>query len=272
MVGRDDPSPVDIKLSIYDSDGTTLIAYDDGDPMASATPGSDSYRTMVNNSHLTLNLPAGTYYMKVESHGNYADLGKYIVRVDRMMDGWQSEDIGLVYSPGFTDYDPTTGTFSVGGSGRGFGGTLASGGDGGQIAYTKLVGDGEIIARVASIENVTKDIRAGITMRESLATGSKFFSVYATPDMPGTSNDGHVAQQRRSSTDGNSSTQTASAAPTRAGLAEDQTRRQRVLRLLQHERHDLDRGEHDHADDCNGDGGVCGTRLHIRQRSRPPHK
>jgi fibronectin type 3 domain-containing protein len=180
LVGRDNPSPVDVKVSIYNSAGT-LLATDDGDPITSATAGSSNYRTLVNDTHLSMNLAAGTYYIKVESHGNYADQGQYIARVDRMLDGWQSEDIGLVVSPGFTDYDPATGTFYVGGSGRGIGGTTAQGGDQAQYAFTKMTGNGEIIARVASLEVAQNVIRAGLMVRESLATGSKSFSVLATP-------------------------------------------------------------------------------------------
>ena len=68
LVGRDNPSPVDVKISIYNSAGT-LIATDDRDPLAAVTPGSSSYRSMVNDSHLTMDLAAGTYYVKIESHG-----------------------------------------------------------------------------------------------------------------------------------------------------------------------------------------------------------
>ena len=142
-----------------------------------------------------MSLAAGTYYLKVESHGNYADQGQYIARVDRMLDGWQSEDIGLVVSPGFTDYDPATGTFAVGGSGRGIGGTTSQGGDQAQFAFTKLTGNGEIIARVASMEIAQNVIRAGLMVRESLATGSKFFAAFATPTSG-------VTRQFRTSTDG----------------------------------------------------------------------
>jgi hypothetical protein len=202
LVGRDNPSPVDAKISIYNSAGT-LIASDDGDPLTAVTAGSANYRTMVNDSHVTMNLAAGTYYVKVESHGNYDDLGRYIVRVDRMMDGWESKEIGLVESPGFTKFEPATGTFSVGGSGRGISGTTSDGGDSAQFAYTKLTGDGDIIARVSSMETVTNVIRAGITMRESLATGSKTFAVFTTPS-------NGIYQLRRTSTDGDTTTQSTS--------------------------------------------------------------
>jgi hypothetical protein len=198
MVGRDNPSPVDVKVSIYNSAGT-LLATDDGDPATSATAGSPNYRTLVNDTHLTMDLAAGTYYIKVESHGNYADLGQYIARVDRMLDGWQSEDIGLVVSPGFTDFDPATGTFSVGGSGRGLGGTMSQGGDQAQFAYTKMTGNGEIIVRVASLEIVKDVIRAGLMVRESLAPGSKFFVAQATPK-------NGVTRQYRTTTDAGSAT------------------------------------------------------------------
>ena len=67
--GRDAPSGVDLKLSIYNSSGT-LLAVEDGDPRAQPY-------TMVNDQHLTFDLAAGTYYAIVESHGNYGDQGQY---------------------------------------------------------------------------------------------------------------------------------------------------------------------------------------------------
>lgn len=205
LVGRDNPSPVDVKISIYNPAGT-LLGSEDGDPRAAATEGTSSYRTMVNDSHVTLALAAGTYFIKVESHGNYADQGQYIVRVDTMQEDWQSEDIGFVGAPGFTTFDVASGTYTLGGSGRGISGAPAQGGDATHFAYRKLVGDGQITARITSLDTVSELIRGGITMRESLATGSKNVSLFATP------NDG-VTRVQRLATDGNT---TSNSVPTTA--------------------------------------------------------
>ena len=204
LVGRDNPSPVDVKVSIFDSAGM-LIATVDGDPRQSIAAGSSTYRSLVNDAHLTMKLAPGTYYAKVESHGNYSDQGQYIVRVDTMSDGWQSKDLGFVGAPGFTTYSAATNSFVVAGSGRGIGGSPSQGGDAVQFAYQKLTGDGEIIARVANMDVVSDLIQAGIIIRESPATGSTYFSMFTTPSHG-------VHQSRRSTTDTNSSTQNSGAA------------------------------------------------------------
>ena len=62
-LGRDMPSGVDAKISIYNSSGT-LLACEDGDPRA--TP-----LTMVNDQHVAVDLSTtGTYYAVVQCHGN----------------------------------------------------------------------------------------------------------------------------------------------------------------------------------------------------------
>ncbi len=87
-VGRDNPSGVDVKVSIFDANGN-LLAFEDGDPRAAPL-------RMVNDAQLTLHLGSGKYYVMVQSHGNYGDQGLYVVRVDPMAAGWQATDIGLI--------------------------------------------------------------------------------------------------------------------------------------------------------------------------------
>ena len=59
------PSMLDAKLEVYSTDGT-LIATADGS---------------TNDQHLTVPLPAGTFYAFVRSHGDYGDLGTYDLTV-----------------------------------------------------------------------------------------------------------------------------------------------------------------------------------------------
>jgi hypothetical protein len=70
---RDVPSGVDLRLSLYDSGGT-LLASQDGDPLAQPL-GVNS------NQAFSLMLAPGTYYAIVGSHGNYGDVGQYVVTV-----------------------------------------------------------------------------------------------------------------------------------------------------------------------------------------------
>lgn len=80
---------------------------------------------------------------------------------------WQNQDIGSVGSAGTTTI--AGGTYTVKGSGSDIWNTS----DGFQYAYQTLAGDGEIIARVASIQNTNSWAKAGVMIRESLASNSK---------------------------------------------------------------------------------------------------
>lgn len=169
LVGHDSPSGVDVKISVYNSSGT-LIASEDGDPRAVPY-------MMVNDQHVTLNLAAGNYYVKVESHGNYDDQGQYVVRVDTIPDGWLSDDVGLTGVPGFANFDASTGTYTLAGSGADIWGSQ----DGFQYLYQQLSGDGSITVRVTGMEDTADWAKAGIMFRESLADNAKEAYLVNTP-------------------------------------------------------------------------------------------
>ncbi len=169
LVGRDNPSGVNVKLSVLDA-SNNVLASEDGNPRTVPY-------TMVNDSHMTLALPAGTFYVKVESHGNYGDQGQYIVRVDPLAAGWQAEDVGLNGVPGFSGYDAASGTYTVAGSGDDIGSTV----DGFQYLYQTLDASGSITVRVDSIENTSSTAKAGIMFRESLADNARNVALVVTP-------------------------------------------------------------------------------------------
>ncbi|MCC7083865.1 MAG: DUF1349 domain-containing protein [Pirellulales bacterium] len=169
MVGRDAPSGVDVKMSVYDSTGA-LLAVDDGDPR------KQPY-TMVNDSHLTLDLPAGTFYVIVQSHGNYGDQGQYIVRVDPLPSGWSAQGVGLVGIPGYVNYDATTDKYIVGGSGS----DISSTADSFHYLYQTLTGDGSITVRVDSQGDTHGSAKAGVMIRESLAENARSAMVLVKP-------------------------------------------------------------------------------------------
>jgi uncharacterized delta-60 repeat protein len=168
LASRDWPSGVDLKLSVYDASGN-LVARADGDPDAEP-------RTLVNDQSITLDLPAGTYYLRLESHGDYADQGQYLVRVNPLPTGWSVQDVGLVGVPGCTQFDFSTDAFTVAGSGTSIGGAA----DGFQFAYQTLQGDGTIVARVANLGSTTAAASAGVMIRESLNADARQASVLLT--------------------------------------------------------------------------------------------
>lgn len=83
---------------------------------------------------------------------------------------WLQQDIGSVGFAGSGDY--ATGTFTIKGSGTDIAGTA----DQFHYVYQPLNGDGTIVARVVSIANTSAWAKAGVMIRESLATGSRHAS------------------------------------------------------------------------------------------------
>jgi regulation of enolase protein 1 (concanavalin A-like superfamily) len=79
---------------------------------------------------------------------------------------WSTRDIGAVGVAGYANY--ATGTFTMKGAGADVWGTA----DALRFVYQPLAGDGEIVARVASVENVHAWVKAGVMIRQSLDAGS----------------------------------------------------------------------------------------------------
>ena len=161
------PSALAPKVEVYDSTGNLLGSIDD-----------TRQRNGPNNSEsLTFDAPvAGTYYVMVKSHGDYGDLGQYTVTASALPNGWQTQDVGAPNLAGSTQFDPTTGIYTLAGSGADIYGT----GDQAQYAYTSLSGDGSIIARVSSITNTDPWAKAGLDIRETTAGGSKHVYLIAS--------------------------------------------------------------------------------------------
>jgi regulation of enolase protein 1 (concanavalin A-like superfamily) len=81
---------------------------------------------------------------------------------------WTHQDIGAVGAAGTATYAPSTSVFSVKGGGADIWGTA----DAFHYAYQTMSGDGALVARVASVQNVNAWTKAGVMIRETLAPGS----------------------------------------------------------------------------------------------------
>jgi regulation of enolase protein 1 (concanavalin A-like superfamily) len=79
---------------------------------------------------------------------------------------WSTRDIGAVGVAGSASY--ASGAFTVKGAGADVWGTA----DALRFVYQPLAGDGEIVARVASVQNIHAWVKAGVMIRQSLETGS----------------------------------------------------------------------------------------------------
>ena len=109
--------------------------------------------------------------------------------------GWSKQDIGSTGVAGSATHG--TGTYTLNGSGADIWGTT----DAFHYAWQALSGDGEITARVASVENTHVWAKAGVMVRESLTAGSAHASIFVTPGSG-------VSFQRRTATSGSSSSTT----------------------------------------------------------------
>lgn len=126
-----------------------------------------------------------------------AVIGKWIGSLPPLTNGlpppWQNTDLGSVGIPGDATF--TSGQFTVAGSGD----DIWNNADSGHFAYVTLNGDGQITARVLSVQNTDPWAKAGVMIRESLANNSTHaFAVITTGN--------GAAFQRRTTTGGSSAT------------------------------------------------------------------
>src|ERR1700733_10512162 len=80
---------------------------------------------------------------------------------------WTGTDIGSVGVAGTDSYNSTTGVYTIAGSGADIGGTA----DACHFVYQTLTADGELEARVASVQNTSSTAKAGVMIRQSTASG-----------------------------------------------------------------------------------------------------
>jgi len=79
---------------------------------------------------------------------------------------WLNQDVGTVGIAGSTSF--SGGVFTV----KGAGGDIWGAADGFQFAYQSFSGDGQIVARVTSIQNTNANAKAGVMFRGDLTAGS----------------------------------------------------------------------------------------------------
>jgi hypothetical protein len=177
ILAGQDGSAGDFSLQILSSNGTVL-ASEDGDS-TTLTPLRNVY-----DQHITRFFTAGTYYISVKSHGNYADLGAYVVRASRVgasNQPWRAEDVGFVGVPGYSSFNSTNNTYTIAGSGADFA-RNENIRNGYHYLSQQLQGNGTIIARLDSFNAPAEWANAGIMIRENLGGDSKFVSFALTRD------------------------------------------------------------------------------------------
>jgi regulation of enolase protein 1 (concanavalin A-like superfamily) len=90
---------------------------------------------------------------------------------------WQTRDVGATGLAGTASFAPETSTWSMAGAGADIWGTA----DAFRYVYQPLAGDGEIVARVTSVQNVAAWVKAGVMIRAELTAGSPHAMMMVTP-------------------------------------------------------------------------------------------
>jgi len=88
-----------------------------------------------------------------------------------------NRDIGTVGLAGNCTFNGVTNTYTVAGAGA----DISGGADAFHFVYRPLSGDGQIIARVASVQNTNVSAKAGVMIRETLTAGSRMALMSVTP-------------------------------------------------------------------------------------------
>jgi regulation of enolase protein 1 (concanavalin A-like superfamily) len=137
-------------------------------------------------SHLDGALSTGTF-------GNVSVGTTTTTQTASLPDGWANQDVGSTSPAGTASYDAASGTYTLTGAGSDIWGTA----DAFHFASTTLDGDGQIVARVSSVQNVESWTKAGVMIRATTASNSAHAAMFVTPSsVKGT------AFQRRPTTGG----------------------------------------------------------------------
>ncbi|MEK7952071.1 Ig-like domain-containing protein [Luteolibacter soli] len=95
---------------------------------------------------------------------------------------WSDSDVGTGITAGSGTYASGTGTYTLSGAGALGSGFLASQNDAFNYVWQTLSGDGEIIAKISSLQDTNTDSRIGVMIRDTLATNSRHVFMGMTDD------------------------------------------------------------------------------------------
>jgi polygalacturonase len=115
--------------------------------------------------------------LAVTAHNNSALNVATFANVSLLPAGWGDADIGNAGQPGFADFNPDAGAWTVAGGGAGFGGAA----DQFHLASQGFTGDGSIIAQVTGVQNTDPSAEAGVMFRDSTDASASFADVVVTP-------------------------------------------------------------------------------------------
>lgn len=150
---------------------------------ASAFTGSGtSYSFTVSpTANVTISVPAGSA-QDAEGVINLASTALTRAYVaPNTAPAFVSQDVGSDFVAGSTSYDAVTGIYTLNASGQ----DIYSTSDGFRFTQVVLEGDGEVRARVRSLNNTNPWAKAGVMIRETLDAGSRHAMMFITPPAAG---------------------------------------------------------------------------------------
>ena len=157
-----------------------------GNTNSNGTPGADQFTPKV------FNLTQGAHQLIIVGREAYTELGTITISPATVLPPpWQALDIGNVGITGGASVSNST--YQVSGAG-----SLSGSSDTFRFLYQPMTGDGDVRARINSLQNVTSNACAGVIIRETLTPGSEYAFVGIQPN-------GTVWSQTRTSTASGSS-------------------------------------------------------------------
>jgi regulation of enolase protein 1 (concanavalin A-like superfamily) len=174
------PATITLKATAGDTDGTVIrVDYfisTSPTPIGSST-GAPLYTAIWNS------VAAGTYSLTARATDNGGATTTSVpvsVTVTPASGGglpspWFAQDVGAVGVAGTTTGNGTS--FSISGSGA----DIWNSADAFQFVYRPLAGDGQISARVASLQNTDNWAKAGVMIRDALTPDARYAALLVTP-------------------------------------------------------------------------------------------
>ncbi|HEY3307777.1 MAG TPA: Ig-like domain-containing protein, partial [Desulfuromonadaceae bacterium] len=128
-------------------------------------------------------VPAGNYSLTAkatDSLGVVTTSRPIAIRVinNSLPTPWLSQDIGSVGISGRSDLQ--NGTFAISGAGSDIWGSL----DSFYFVFQPMTGDGQIIARIGSLQNTDPSAKSGVMIRETLSADSAYAMMALSPGKP----------------------------------------------------------------------------------------
>ncbi len=159
---------IDLAASASDADGILKVEFYDG----AYKLGEDTaapYEFVWNGAQRGVHSLTA---VAVDTIGNSAQSAVVSVSVQGapLPTPWLHQDIGAVGLAGDASYSAGSGAYTILASGD----DIWGGADGFHFVHRAMTGDGEIVARVASLQATDGWAKAGVMMRETLAAGSRY--------------------------------------------------------------------------------------------------